>query len=470
MKAFRLMNVRGFADTGWIDLKPLTLLVGPNNTGKSSLLRFLPLLRQSAGAPTRGPLLWNKEGGLDFGAYEDVRRRRADGPMVVSMRQAVDSPHGIWPNTGRSGGLYELEVRLSAGNGGQPCGLRLVQDDQDDRAYDVDLDGMGATTPRAGCVAAPPFELRFESGPVPTVLPERAGLFNEAFHADLRAAATRVGLTLDSGDGALPVAVLARLLAEGPGEPPPGAEPGAWREFQGRVWALSVPEQLQSLDWSLRGWARRVAYLGPARENPQRFYRLWEDPGTRLDPTGSNLPRVLKALSAAELEALNQLLLLRLGFAVEVEGAGANVQVQLVDAAGERFNIVDLGFGFSQVLPIYVQSFLGRAGGPDARNRPSAVAIEQPELHLHPRHQAQLADLFGALIAEEAGLSAPFLVETHSEALIDRLGELIAEGTVRREAVQVLLFEKKGGDCVMRATEYDEEGILRDWPPGFLSR
>ena len=76
MQAFRLQNFRGFRDTGWIELKPLTLLVGANSTGKSSLLRFLPLLRQSMATETGVPFAWAKEGGVDMGTAGLIYHQR----------------------------------------------------------------------------------------------------------------------------------------------------------------------------------------------------------------------------------------------------------------------------------------------------------------------------------------------------------------------------------------------------------
>ena len=58
MDAVRLRNFRGLADSGMIILKPITLLVGANISGKSSFLRMFPLFKQSVSAKTSGPLLW----------------------------------------------------------------------------------------------------------------------------------------------------------------------------------------------------------------------------------------------------------------------------------------------------------------------------------------------------------------------------------------------------------------------------
>ncbi|OQW90496.1 MAG: hypothetical protein BWK78_06845, partial [Thiotrichaceae bacterium IS1] len=104
---------------------------------------------------------------------------------------------------------------------------------------------------------------------------------------------------------------------------------------------------------------------------------------------------------------------------------------------------------------------------------PSLIAIEQPELHLHPRLQAQLADVFAYLVKpSDQRKSSAFrlLIETHSETIINRLGQLIQRGDLSPSNVQIVLFEpdKDQGGTTVRTTTYDDEGCLIDWPYGFF--
>jgi predicted ATPase len=113
------------------------------------------------------------------------------------------------------------------------------------------------------------------------------------------------------------------------------------------------------------------------------------------------------------------------------------------------------------------------------KNYPSIIAIEQPELHLHPTLQAQLADVF-ANIAKmklknenqptKSKVTPRLLVETHSEAIVNRIGQLVGLGKLSADDVQVILFEpdqEKGGTKVSTTT-FDEEGCLMNWPYGFF--
>jgi predicted ATPase len=71
MKSIRVQNLRSLRDTGFIDLKPITVLLGSNSSGKSTFLRVLPLCHQSAEARTVGPVLWNGRF-TDFGSFEEA--------------------------------------------------------------------------------------------------------------------------------------------------------------------------------------------------------------------------------------------------------------------------------------------------------------------------------------------------------------------------------------------------------------
>lgn len=105
------------------------------------------------------------------------------------------------------------------------------------------------------------------------------------------------------------------------------------------------------------------------------------------------------------------------------------------------------------------------------------IVIEQPELHLHPDYQAKLADVFVAAVGERtndsgssSNIGLRIIAETHSPALINRLGALIADKIVDRKAIQVVIFEQEDSQSPshVKIAEFDDEGILRNWPLGFF--
>ena len=93
--------------------------------------------------------------------------------------------------------------------------------------------------------------------------------------------------------------------------------------------------------------------------------------------------------------------------------------------------------------------------------------MEQPELHLHPAHQAKLADVFQSAIVRSNSrvANAVLLIETHSEALVNRLGELIESGSINPNDVQVVIFSASGGEQDLKTeittSTFDADGVFQ---------
>ncbi|MCK5347716.1 MAG: AAA family ATPase, partial [Candidatus Heimdallarchaeota archaeon] len=120
-------------------------------------------------------------------------------------------------------------------------------------------------------------------------------------------------------------------------------------------------------------------------------------------------------------------------------------------------NILDVGFGLNQLFPVIIQCFYAPKG--------SLILIEQPEAHLHPRAQAELADF----LIDVVNYGNRVIVETHSEHLLLRLQTRLAENKITPEAINVLYFEQiasgtKISNIGMSKTGYFIEPI----PKGFF--
>jgi DNA-directed RNA polymerase subunit H (RpoH/RPB5) len=128
----------------------------------------------------------------------------------------------------------------------------------------------------------------------------------------------------------------------------------------------------------------------------------------------------------------------------------------------------DVGIGVSQVLPVLVSAYASQN---------QIIAIEQPEIHLHPALQADLGDVF---IQSALGNGKNrFLIETHSEHLLLRImrrmretsnGEL-PEGVpqITPNDVCVLYVEPDGSRSIVREMPLNEEGeLVKAWPGGFF--
>lgn len=495
MQAFRLQNFRGFPDTGWIELKPLTLLVGANSTGKSSLLRFLPLLRQSMATETGVPFAWAREGGVDLGTAQDVHRRGAAEPLRIGVRVDQVFRHARLGKNSETAlkvpTEYELslssktpvgetrQVKLSAGR----FSTKIV-------VHSTDGTGEGTLTTRHKSVKT----IFFSNGVVP--VSDEVGPGSIRSLAEILQSAIPLNQPTTENDRLLFTTAF-RLMRS---RSLPRAVHGSTKEFRGIIgelfnqasetqattisdeqvqnaqaalWDATIGDSLSELRTALMHWTQTLEYIGPARFPPTRYHRMWADRPTRLMPDGANLAVLFDGLSRRDRDTFNSFLTEALGYSLSLKAGGGNAELTLTNVDGDSFNIADLGFGLSQVLPVYLQAHLAHRNPRDRHSTPASLfVVEQPELHLHPQLQAKLADLFVGMSARsEHNLNpVPCFVETHSKAILERAGELIEEGAIPAEDVQVLLFEKEGKDCTVRATTFDEQGMLRAWPVGFLSR
>jgi len=152
-------------------------------------------------------------------------------------------------------------------------------------------------------------------------------------------------------------------------------------------------------------------------------------------------------------------------FAIVPVAEGSDVYEARVRAPGsvETVLLPDVGFGVSQVLPVVVECFYAQ---PHA-----TIIMEQPEIHLHPAVQSQLADLFIETIrSREGGVDrhVQLVVETHSEHLLRRLQRRIAEGGLKPAEVAMYFCESGDQGSILRPLEVDVLGNIHNWPRDFF--
>lgn len=217
-------------------------------------------------------------------------------------------------------------------------------------------------------------------------------------------------------------------------------------------------------------------YLGPLREYPRREY-VWG--GASPTDVGRRGERSVDAILAAQARDEKRSLGYRrprrsfqeiiahwlqdLGliaeFRVEEIAEGSNlyrVQVRQNRRSSEVL-LTDVGFGVSQILPILVLLYYV----PDN----SVVMLEQPEIHLHPRVQSGLGDL---LINVAKARDLQVIVESHSEHLLRRFQRRIAEGEVLPEFTALYFCEMANGESRLIPLDIDLYGSIRNWPKDFF--
>jgi predicted ATPase len=133
----------------------------------------------------------------------------------------------------------------------------------------------------------------------------------------------------------------------------------------------------------------------------------------------------------------------------------------LVRLGKDRRNLVDVGYGISQVLPIIYPIQMS--------NIYNAFLLQQPEVHLHPRAQAELGNLIVSRIQRSNKQRRPtmFVVETHSDYIIDRLRILIMTQVLDPKDVTIVFFERHEHDCTTTNLFLDKNGEIVEVPEHF---
>jgi predicted ATPase len=210
----------------------------------------------------------------------------------------------------------------------------------------------------------------------------------------------------------------------------------------------------------------RVYYLGPIRDYPKRFYS-WsgekpQDVGRRGENTIAALLTARKQDPEIEIKIANWLKVMGLidDFKVDLIAPEQRLYQASVRIApgGTYCPITDVGFGVSQILPVLVLCYYVPKG--------STIIFEQPEIHLHPSAQQKLADVFIDVIKHR---ELQIIIESHSEHLLHRLQRRIAEEELLPEQA-ALYFAQMEQDGASSLTELalDTFGNITNWPKNFF--
>lgn len=438
LRRLRIQNFKAWRDTGPIELAPLTIFFGANSSGKSSINHFLMMLRQTVRSADRNNVFHfgDANAAVSLGSFRDVVfRHDPENEIRFGSEWKLDPP------------LRIRDPRSTERYAGNVLGFRASARQAGERDRTVQLEGLE-------------YQLLSESGEL-----------------QLSAALTRDEKRTD------------RWRLE--------TERYDIARTRGRRWELPKPVQfygfpaeaqlyfqntafLSDLELTLEERLHSISYLGPLRSPPQRLYSWSGNDPMDVGWQGEN---TVQAILAARHRRLNwkwrsptvsfehviadwlvQLGLLHSFTVEEIAPERDEYEVKVKTSPdAEQVKLTDVGFGVSQVLPVIVQCFYAATN--------STVLMEQPEIHLHPAVQANLADLFiSAITAREdsrkRGLQ--LIVESHSEHLLRRLQRKIAEGEIRETDVALYFCYSGPNGSAMDRLEVDTYGDILNWPPDFF--
>ena len=428
-------HFKSWADTGTIRMGPLVGLFGTNSSGKTSLLQFLLMLKQTTESPDRNLVLnlGDERSLVELGTYQEILFAHE---LEHSLEWSID---------------WDLPKPITVNDFAKKQGILF-------------------RSSRLGYAA----EVHWNAN-------KNAGRGYAIKRMNYRFAEAEFGMRATTDD--MPDQF--ELLSNHPSF--------SFQRERGRPWALPPPVKcygfpdrvrasyqnasfLSDFELEFEQLFSRLFYLGPLRDYPKRQYP-WS--GTRPSDMGRRGERVAEALLASREAGVTyslgqgrkrQTLEERIAHWLRELGLVHSFEIRPITQDSKLFQvwlrrhpnsaevlITDVGFGVSQILPVITLCYYVPEG--------STLLLEQPEIHLHPSVQAGLADVFIETIRRRR---IQIILESHSEHLLRRLQRRIAEEHFPSNEAALYFCAIEDGRSRLIPLDLDMFGNITNWPEGFF--
>ena len=424
MKLF-LENVRSFEGWHEIPIAPATVLLGENSAGKSTLLGMLAVVHHE-GFPASGNFF--NQFPFEFGGYKTLaNNRKGVTHFSVGFQTMGRTPFYTRPTEEKDELLSIGLVAAFRENDGLPvlCHVFAWMGDIGVSFYEEDYKHLN----RASQVNLPP-NTKVDSFLLPEPSPQ--GLAVNGLHR----------------------AVFKKR-----------EESKKLSEAQRRIYEETdlLVHMITSRGF-MRFFNASAMAFAPMRSRPKRTYDQLSD---EFSPEGDHVPLLLARATDPNNKQANALhdalrafgsyseMFTDIGVKQLGRGSGDPFQVQ-VSIGAKKTNIMDVGYGVSQILPLIV----------DAQRASSntLLLLQQPEVHLHPKAQAALGSMIKDWVSKS---KKTVVVETHSDYLVDRLRLEVKRDHLKESDVKIFFLEKKGTLTKLHALEIDAQGNVLNAPDGY---
>jgi predicted ATPase len=421
LKNISATNFRSFRSLD-VDLAPITLFVGPNNSGKSSIVSVIRLLSQTleSNDPNVRLLLNGALG--DFGTYKDlIHGNETRKHLDVSFTLQPGDNFRVVGSDRRSitfhlhykyrSALKEVILKRLECEGDGRHHLTAEFNEDSERFLIRRLANTDVSVPISSSGRLRGFDVRNFLPRFSVPFSEAQDDFHKLAYAEARAATRN---------------------------------------------AHAVARDLQAIE-----------YVGAMRVPPSRTYLYT---GERRQKVGANGEHAVTMLAMDSIRRGSKSRGIRQGVVKWLSLAGIASDIKILPLSDRYFeihvqhpitkeyeNFADVGYGNSQVVPVLVAGLNTSAG--------DCFIVEEPEIHLHPKAQAELGDFF--LDLSRRGVQS--IVETHSEHMIVRLQKHIAAGELDPKSVYIYYVNPTPTGKEVIRLEIDSKGVFKQqWPGGFF--
>lgn len=418
IKKLSLSNYRAFEEVS-LDFSKINLFFGPNNSGKSSLLSSINLISQTLQSRDSNVSILLNGNLEELGTFRDIVFKN-------NVKRTIKIGIGVEIEIGRpyrtkeivKEGYFQIEFKY------RPIRRDIVLDSTESQ--------MPIGTTRLITKSTSPGRYKFS--------------FFDAKGEDISDKITRVKRKLSHF---IPIFGFTGKFPE--------------KQFQ-------LIRDIFEFNFSWAEWIEEgLEYIGPFRESPERTYLF---SGETPDSVGIRGEKAIDMLVMDYLTKgkekrnindnvskwLNQC---DISSNIEVNPlTDRHYEIKLTNSrTSESENLADVGFGCSQILPILIAGFNLEKG--------QILIVEQPEIHLHPKAQAEL----GSFFLDLSKRNIQTFIETHSEHLLLRIQSHVATGDLNPEDVKVYyVFANKETDRKeVKEIKLNKNGtFLTEWPEGFF--
>jgi predicted ATPase len=423
LKRISASNYKSFKKLD-VPLAPITLFVGPNNSGKSSIISLIRLLSQTADSNDPNVRLLLNGALGDFGTYKDLiheneTRRHLEITLTIDRNEKLSMPPGADDKNISFNLQYKYRSSLKeiilkklecTGNGKHHLTAEFNEESERFLVKKIGNLDIAPSSPASKLFRG--FDVR---NYLPRFYPGAVASMNES---------------------------VSKAIFE------------AIRTSSRNAYVAN--DLLQSME-----------YVGAMRIPPSRTYLYT---GERRQKVGANGEHAITMLAMDSMRKGSKSKGIRSGVVRWLNLAGIASDIKIVPLSDRYFevhvqhpitkeyeNFADVGYGNSQVIPILVAGLNTQSGYP--------FIAEEPEIHLHPKAQAELGDFF----LELSNRGVQSIIETHSEHMILRLQTHIAAGRLKAEDLSIYYINPTPHGKEIIKLSLDERGVFQnDWPGGFF--
>jgi len=479
--AISVKNFKSLKETGMLRLKPITLLVGPNSSGKTALLQTILVLKQTLESRNIKTPLVLRGKYVDLGSFKET-------VFGYNSEEDIEISLGI-------GTTYNLEkalgVKESTYQGYSLVRVKVYYDIKNDRLISKDMELSISDTMNLK-INREKLEISQKEQVINYKFRSRREVEKRNFLYIPRTSILDIetlNFMKEQLEDALEKALMKKSLLEREieKEVEEKKRQAELERLQKEITSLREDlafldakmsedldiKQARVVDFSLKALRRSslrlqkllvedTYYVGPLREYPQRYYiasgERPRDVGLRGEHTVEVIYFDFRQKEARYVKLKKWMKEMDLAYDVRLSPVTEGMYTILISDPKLKIGVslANVGFGVSQLLPILVEGIYARKG--------SVLLMEQPEIHLHPRLQAALADFF----IDMANEGKQVIVETHSEHIILRLQRRIAENKLSNKDIAIYYFEPSEEGTKITPIEISEYGIIEKWPKGFF--